>query len=51
MVLTRCRNWKDPEFWDEKARFYFPFSFFVFNLAYWLMVGWRRWHDGIQDGG
>ncbi|CAD5224322.1 unnamed protein product [Bursaphelenchus okinawaensis] len=50
MYKRMRENWKDPEFWDEKARFYFPFSFFVFNVLYWLYVGWRRFHDGLQPG-
>jgi len=29
------RRWRDPVYWDELARFYFPLSFAVFNVFYW----------------
>nr|CAD2177397.1 unnamed protein product [Meloidogyne enterolobii] len=37
------RNCSDPVYWDEKARIYFPLSYFFFNVAYWTYyVGYHK---------
>ncbi|KAI6227452.1 Ligand-gated ion channel 50 [Aphelenchoides fujianensis] len=39
------QNWRDPEYIDEKARFYFPAAFIVFNCLFWFFVIYRRWQE------
>uniref|UniRef100_A0A914N0W3 Uncharacterized protein n=1 Tax=Meloidogyne incognita TaxID=6306 RepID=A0A914N0W3_MELIC len=37
------RNCSDPVYWDERARIYFPLSYFFFNVAYWTYyVGYHK---------
>ncbi|KAI1720517.1 neurotransmitter-gated ion-channel ligand binding domain-containing protein [Ditylenchus destructor] len=43
-VYRKIRDkWKDPLYWDETARVYFPVSFLIFNVAYWsYYVGYHK---------
>lgn len=42
------RDWKTPDYWDQKARIYFPLSFTIFNILYWAYVIYKRWTEGFD---
>lgn len=41
-------DWKTPDYWDKKARLYFPTSFVIFNILYWSYVFYKRWSEGFN---
>ncbi|KAI6200102.1 Ligand-gated ion channel 50 [Aphelenchoides besseyi] len=39
------QKWHDPDYWDDRARIYFPSAFFIFNILFWSYVCYNRWRE------